>query len=60
MLSGFLMYLMYEEKNLADIREIIIFYKKRFACIMPVYYVVSILFVLILGSETSEPYDCTG
>ena len=54
------MYFMYEEKNLADIREIIIFYKKRFACIMPVYYVVSILFVLILGSETSEPYDCTG
>lgn len=52
MLSGFLMYYIYGKRNLTEIREIISFYKKRFACIMPVYYAVSILFVFVLGNET--------
>ena len=52
MLSGYSLYYIYEEKNLLDIKYIINFYKKRLSGIMPVYYVIAILYIIFLGRET--------
>lgn len=52
MLSGFALYYSNCEKNLMQLSDMKLFYAKRFAGIMPVYYVVALIYVFTLGSES--------
>lgn len=52
MLSGYLLYYIYESKNYSDIKEITAFYVKRAIGILPLYYIVSILYIIIYGTES--------
>ncbi|MFR8329050.1 MAG: acyltransferase family protein [Clostridium fessum] len=47
LLSGYSMYLSYENKNLGRIADMKLFYIKRFLNILPLYYVVAIIFIII-------------
>lgn len=51
-LSGFSLYYGYQEKTFSNISCIWQFYKKRAIGILPVYYVVAILYILFLGEES--------
>lgn len=51
-LSGFALYLTWNGKDLGDIKTIKNFYFKRAVGILPLYYVVSLIYVLFIGKET--------
>lgn len=51
-LSGYSLFVAYQKINLMHISEICIFYKKRCISVVPIYYVVGLLFVIFLGNET--------
>lgn len=53
MVSGYSIYHSYETKyDFSNIKDISKFYKKRLIGIIPLYYVVSILYIIFLGTET--------
>lgn len=53
MVSGYSIYHSYETKyEFSNIKDIFEFYKKRLIGIIPLYYVVSILYIIFLGTET--------
>lgn len=52
LLSGFSIYYTWGERNLHNIEGIKKFYKKRMIAILPLYYTVALLYVLLLGQET--------
>ncbi|MCQ2336027.1 MAG: acyltransferase [Paludibacteraceae bacterium] len=52
LLSGYSLRYVYGNKNLLSIKEIKKFYYKRILGIMPLYYVVALLYILFLGNET--------
>lgn len=52
MMSGFCLYMSYHQKNLMKLSDMVPFYIKRFIGIMPLYYVVALLFIIFLGKET--------
>ncbi len=52
MLSGFSLYLNYQQVDLIRLENASAFYLKRFISIMPIYYIVSILYILFKGEET--------
>ena len=47
LLSGFVLYYTYSQKNLLTIGEIKIFYIKRIIAIVPLYYCISLLYVIL-------------
>lgn len=49
MLSGVCLYFSYEEIDLSDIKLIKKFYIKRLIAILPLYYIVSCIYILFLG-----------
>ncbi|SCX84317.1 acyltransferase family protein [Butyrivibrio sp. INlla14] len=52
-LSGFSLYISWHKQNFYSIDVIKKFYIKRFIGIMPLYYVVALLFVLVMGNEST-------
>ncbi|MBR2402297.1 MAG: acyltransferase [Lachnospiraceae bacterium] len=52
MLSGFSLYISNRQNNLMQLDEMKQFYLKRFMGVMPVYYVVAILYIIFLGKES--------
>lgn len=46
-LSGFSLYLVYENKDLFDIKNVGEFYKKRFVGIFPAYFLITVFWVLL-------------
>lgn len=52
MLSGYSLYLVYGEHNLIEKSNLSRFYIKRIFSILPLYYIVSILYIIIMGKET--------
>lgn len=56
MLSGFVLYHSYSDMELSSTQDIITFYVKRICSIVPIYYFVAILFILIFktGNLQSE------
>lgn len=52
MLSGYSLRLVYGEKNLVEIKELSRFYVKRMLGVLPLYYTLALLYVLVLGNET--------
>lgn len=52
MLSGFSLYYSYESTELTRIAAIKEFYKKRAASILPLYWFLSVLYMIFLGSES--------
>jgi len=53
MLSGFVLYMTYREQPLIEIQSLKKFYLKRIIGIIPLYYIVAILYVIFLGKETA-------
>lgn len=51
MLSGYVIFLTYQNKNMCNFIEIKIFYIKRFASIVPIYYFISIMFIIFIGTD---------
>lgn len=52
MLSGFSLYLSYECEDLTKIAFIKLFYKKRAASVLPLYWFLYVTYVLFLGTES--------
>lgn len=52
MLSGFIMFYVYAETDITELRHIVGFYKKRVVHILPTYYVVAVLFNIFIGQES--------
>ena len=52
MLSGYVLFLTYREQPLIQMASLKRFYLKRLVGILPLYYVVALLYVLFLGSES--------
>ncbi len=52
MVSGYSMYLTYQEENLSHISNIKIFYIKRALNLFPLYYVVSVIYIVLCGTES--------
>ncbi len=52
MLSGYTLFYSYQDKNFTNIKNITLFYGKRAVAILPVYYVIAMLYILLLGKET--------
>ena len=52
LLSGFVIYLSWNKRDLRDISVIRQFYMKRLINILPLYYVVAIVYILFLGKES--------
>ena len=52
LLSGFVLYLTYQKKDLSNINDVKLFYKKRLINILPAYYVVALLFIVLIGKES--------
>jgi len=51
-LSGYSLRLVYGEKNLMDKSELTKFYMKRMFGVLPLYYTLAIIYVLIIGRES--------
>lgn len=52
MLSGYSLYYVYNKKfDTSNLKEIINFYKKRIISIFPLYYVVSLIYIIFVGKE---------
>ena len=52
MLSGYTLFYSYQNKDFTNIKNVALFYGKRAAEILPVYYVIAVLYILLLGKET--------
>lgn len=52
LLSGFSLYYSYQTADMTKLDAIKLFYKKRFASIMPVYWFLGVLYILFLGTES--------
>lgn len=52
MLSGYVMFQNYGNRDLSDWSQVKAFYKKRAFGILPAYYVIGLMYVLILGKES--------
>lgn len=52
MLSGYALRLVYGERDLMDKKELKGFYIKRMLGVLPVYYFIAILYIVLLGKET--------
>lgn len=52
MLSGYALRVVYGERNLMDKNELKRFYMKRMLGVLPVYYIIAILYIVFLGKET--------
>lgn len=52
MLSGYVLYMTYREKSLVQILPLKNFYLKRLIGILPLYYLVSVIYVVSLGTES--------
>lgn len=52
MLSGYVLFITYQRMDFTKIGNIKKFYLKRSISILPLYYIVSVLFILFLGTET--------
>lgn len=52
LLSGYVLRLVYGEKNLIGIKELKRFYLKRMLSVLPLYYTVAILYIVFIGKET--------
>ncbi len=53
MLSGYVLFLTYREQPLVQMANLKRFYLKRLVGILPLYYVVALLYVLFLGQESA-------
>lgn len=53
MLSGYVLFLTYREQPLIQMASLKRFYLKRLVGILPLYYVVALLYVLFLGQESA-------
>jgi peptidoglycan/LPS O-acetylase OafA/YrhL len=53
MLSGYVLFLTYREQPLIQMANLKRFYLKRLVGILPLYYVVALLYVLFLGQESA-------
>lgn len=53
MLSGYVLFLTYREQSLIQMANLKRFYLKRLVGILPLYYVVALLYVLFLGQESA-------
>jgi len=51
-LSGYCSFSGYRTHDLGNIKEILFFYKKRAIAILPLYYVVAVLYIIFLGKES--------
>lgn len=54
LLSGYTLFYVYNKTDLGQIKNITTYYFKRAIGIMPLYYVVAISYVFLLGSETMK------
>lgn len=52
MLSGYCLRVAYGNKSFHDKNVLKVFYVKRLTCILPIYYIVSIAHILLLGKES--------
>lgn len=52
MLSGFVLYLNYNKKNLIRLPDLKSFYLKRCISILPIYYAVALIHILFVGKES--------
>lgn len=52
MLSGYSLFITYNSKDLSKLSEIKSFYLKRFIGVYPIYYVISIAYVILIGKES--------
>lgn len=52
MLSGWALYITYRDKNFSDLQNLKTFFLKRLVSILPLYYIVSLLFCVFVGKET--------
>lgn len=52
MLSGYILFDNYRQINLIEINNLKTFYKKRFVALMPMYFIVCILWYIFLNDET--------
>lgn len=52
LLSGYVLRLVYGENDLLIKNELLKFYLKRLLCILPLYYAVSLLYIVFIGKET--------
>ena len=53
LLSGFSLYLTWSKRDLHDIYGIKSFYLKRMIGILPLYYAIAVLYIFLLGKETT-------
>lgn len=51
-LSGFVLFINYKEKNIVEERNIKKFYLKRFISIFPLYYFVSLMYIIFIGDNS--------
>lgn len=51
MLSGFSLYIVYHNLGMTEIHTVKTFYKKRLISILPMYYVISLIYVTLAGKE---------
>lgn len=51
MLSGFSLYITYEKNDLCCKKELAVYYKKRAFSILPMYYIVTIIFLVFIRKE---------
>ncbi len=56
LLSGYVLRLVYGEKDLLEIKELWRFYLRRMLSVLPLYYTVAILHILFLGKESWIEY----
>ena len=52
LLSGYVLRHVYGERNLIDTKELKRFYKKRLLSVVPLYFLVAILYLVFVGKET--------
>lgn len=52
LMSGYVLYYIYSNRNLTEIGNIKNFYLKRVIGILPIYYVISLVWQILYGSET--------
>lgn len=52
MLSGWALFITYYKNNFIDITNLKVFFIKRLVSILPLYYFVSLIFVIFIGKET--------
>ncbi len=53
LLSGYVLYYTYSKRNLSCVENLKIFYLKRAIGILPLYYAVSLIYIIFLGTETA-------